>query len=625
MKDDKTINFIARAQKVHGNKYDYTKTIYVKALDKIIITCYTHGDFIQQANSHIRGCGCPQCGKENSKLKNRIIGDKFITKATKIHDDKYDYSNINYVNANTKIDIKCKKHNNMFKQTPHSHLSGNGGCSKCKSEIISKSRKYTTEKFITVANTIHNELYDYSKVNYIDSETQIVIICKIHGEFNQIPEQHTAGHGCNKCAGNVKYTTKSFIEKASLIHSNLYDYSKTQYVDSKTKIIIICKIHGDFEQNASSHLIGSGCSKCNGTESYTTIDYIRKAVEIHGNKYDYSKLNYINSKTKIKIICNDHGEFEQQPGSHLQGYGCSKCGGSEKLTTEKFIERATIKHDDIYDYSKVEYVNISTKVTIICKIHGEFDQLAGNHLAGKGCTKCAGKGTHTTYEFIDNANKIHNYKYDYSKSNYINSKSKLIIICNTHGEFTQTPQDHLRCYGCQQCTQYKKYSKPQIEWLSYLQNQLNIIIEHAENTGEHKINNSLYKADGYHKESKTIFEFHGCYYHGCPGCFPKRHDINKVTKKSYNELYIKTLAKMDHCENENYKYIEMWECQWSELKKSDKEMNRYINDMLIEFRQYINTTNNANEFKIIKYPKKNNIKSVTNQKDKLISVIKNVS
>lgn len=121
----------------------------------------------------------------------------------------------------------------------------------------------------------------------------------------------------------------------------------------------------------------------------TTEEFIKKAREVHGDKYDYSKVEYVKSKAKVTIICPEHGEFLQTPQKHLYGQGCPKCGHKSELTTEEFIKKAREVHGDKYDYSNVEYVDAKTNVCIICKQHGVFWQRPSHHTAGRGCKKCA--------------------------------------------------------------------------------------------------------------------------------------------------------------------------------------------------------------------------------------------
>ena len=194
----------------------------------------------------------------------------------------------------------------------------------------------------------------------------------------------------------------------------------------------------------------------------TTAEFIEKAKKKHGNKYDYSKVEYINAKTKVCIICPVHGEFWQTPDKHLCGHSCYFCNDKRKMSRESYIERTTSVHGNKYDYSKVEYVNKDTKICVICHKkdengveHGEFYTTAHNHLYGCGCPKCSRKYHYSTDEIIEKFNTVHKYKYDYSKVNYINNKTKICIICPKHGEFYQTPYHHLDGSGCPKCNRSK--------------------------------------------------------------------------------------------------------------------------------------------------------------------------
>ena len=202
---------------------------------------------------------------------------------------------------------------------------------------------------------------------------------------------------------NRKYNTESYIKKAHKIHNNFYNYDKTVYVSSKNKIIITCLLHGDFLKRASSHLAieensFQGCIKCGREISskkcrLTTEEFINRALKIHGSRYDYSKSIYINMVTPIEIICSIHGLFFQTPLNHLEGCNCKKCANTSplytKVTKEQFIERANKIHNFKYDYSKINYVNTISKITTICPIHGKFIQQASCHLMGDGCSKCS--------------------------------------------------------------------------------------------------------------------------------------------------------------------------------------------------------------------------------------------
>ena len=213
----------------------------------------------------------------------------------------------------------------------------------------------TTEEFIKKAKEVHGEKYDYSKVKYINSKTPIIIICPKHGEIKQLPTLHLSGRGCKKCSFENRskkqaYTLEEFKKKASLKHKNKYDYSLVDfYKNNKQYIKIICPKHGIFEQRIDKHLQGQGCPFCAG-KYITTEEFIRRAKEVHGEKYDYSLTVYQGTYNKVDIICKKHGVFKQVAHDHLSGYGCPLCG-QEKLR-EKYINKPAILYlIYLYDFS----------------------------------------------------------------------------------------------------------------------------------------------------------------------------------------------------------------------------------------------------------------------------------
>ncbi|MFP4403897.1 MAG: hypothetical protein ACLFPJ_06095 [Candidatus Woesearchaeota archaeon] len=189
-------------------------------------------------------------------------------------------------------------------------------------------------------------------------------------------------------------TTEQFIKESKEKHGDRYDYSLVEYVNCKIKVIIICKKHGLFLQRPDDHIRKQGCPAC-GKEmiifkrTKTKDIFTKQSIDTHGYKYDYSLVNYITGKTKVKIICKEHGIFEQTPNSHLSGKGCSMCGGTKKLTTVDFIEKSINIHGNKYDYSLVNYKNNKNIVSIICPIHGVFKQRPDDHCKGIGCPKCS--------------------------------------------------------------------------------------------------------------------------------------------------------------------------------------------------------------------------------------------
>ncbi len=337
-----TPEFIEKAKSVHGNKYDYSSVEYKSATEPVEIICPKHGSFFQSPSHHNRGTGCPKCSGKG--LKN----DEWIERFKEIHGHKYNYSKVKYVNAHTNVEIICPIHGSFF-QNPSNHLKGQG-CSKCAHEKLGASQRSNNEDFIEKSKKIHGNKYDYSKVNYSTNSVPVTIICPTHGEFKQSPQSHLGGSGCPTCAGTIKMNTEDFITKAKKIHGDKYDYALVNYKNTKTPVRIKCPIHGVFKQAPAQHLQGQSCPKCSGNLQSNTNEFIKKAIDIHGKKYDYSLVDYNNAKEKVKIICSIHGVFEQRPNNHLRGVGCPFCQESKG---ENFVS-------NLLDLNKIKYVKQHT-------------------------------------------------------------------------------------------------------------------------------------------------------------------------------------------------------------------------------------------------------------------------
>jgi hypothetical protein len=259
--------------------------------------------------------------------------------------------------------------------------------------------------------------------------------------------------------------TNRFIERSRKKHGGVYDYSLTEYIKSNIKVSIICHRHGVFQQTPNSHLNGSGCRECgyikNGYNGRNTLsDFIKRSNNKHNSKYNYSLVEYETNKVKVDIICPEHGVFKQRPDDHLRGLGCLRCSGKYKHTPEEFIEKAIIKHGDEYDYSFTKYIKSYDKVIIMCPEHGEFEQTPNDHLKGSGCYKCKPNYPLSQTDFITKAREVHKDRYDYSKSVYVGAVRKLTIICKEHGEFKQTPNKHITLsQGCPRCIKSKGINK----------------------------------------------------------------------------------------------------------------------------------------------------------------------
>ena len=342
MKRLTTDEFIRRAKDIHGNKYDYSKSVYINAVTKVCIICPEHGEFWQLPNNHLKGCGCPKCSNND-----RISSNEYINKLKKQYPySPYGFESIVYKNNHTPIQLRCPIHG-LFSTLPSSLTKHLTECPICKKKRLSDAQSKTTEQFIKEAKIAHGNKYNYSKTQYVNAKTKVCIICPEHGEFWQYPNTHLNSKGCPKCSNERlwdnrkdKTTKDGFIQKAREIHGNKYDYSKIEYINTSTKVCIICPEHGEFWQTPSAHLSGQGCPKC-GKQHLSilfrgTIDeFVKKANIIHNNRYDYSKVEYIRGNDKVCIICPEHGEFWQTPNNHLQGHGCPKCAVGKNISSEE--------------------------------------------------------------------------------------------------------------------------------------------------------------------------------------------------------------------------------------------------------------------------------------------------
>ena len=261
----------------------------------------------------------------------------------KVHGDRYSYELIKeYHNQEEKLPIVCKIHG-VFYQSADKHFTRKQGCPLC-----DKSHKMNTEEFIERAKKVHGDKYSYPD-EYVNSEQKIRIICPVHGTFFQTPHQHLRGQGCMKCYGNENKTTEQYIAECRKVHGDKYDYSKTVYENAYSIVTITCPLHGDFLQIARTHLYGHGCPECSGKRKFDKDFFIKKAKEIHGDRYDYSLIRTIdNNRSKVPIICNKHGLFYQSVDSHInQRHGCPKCIRStleEKVAT--LLTQVNIKYEE---------------------------------------------------------------------------------------------------------------------------------------------------------------------------------------------------------------------------------------------------------------------------------------
>jgi len=294
-------------------------------------------------------------GKIAPKLIMNTKTYDFISKSKIIHNSSYDYSLVEYYNNYTKVKIICPSHG-VFECTPNNHLSKKSACPSCAKNKLSKLFANSKENVINVFKKIHGYKYDYSLVNYINTNTNVDIICPIHGKFSQKPKLHLKGCECPKCS-DTRSSKEIFINKATSKHGSRYDYSMVNYVNNYTKVDILCNQHGVFKQKPTSHINGCGCPICYKESLFHTTEvFIELAKKVHKNKYDYKYLKYVDSKTKVVITCPKHGEFNQKPNNHLNGSGCPSCNTSKgELMIKGFLDDNLINYIQQHSFPNCRY------------------------------------------------------------------------------------------------------------------------------------------------------------------------------------------------------------------------------------------------------------------------------
>lgn len=389
--------FKQRATLKHDGFYCYSKSTYSNDHGKILVICPMHGEFQQRAGKHMRGEGCQKCAVDR-RAKNKIEESrkKYFVRANKKHNNKYDYSKSVYTKASDKIKIECPEHG-TFAQTASAHLQGYG-CQKCGIEKVASSRRLTRDEFISRAKNINQGSdLDYSKVKYVNSTTKVCIVCKKHGEFYVTPSNHLRKGKCPKCSivdnGLLRRIGKnSTISRFKKIHGDKYSYGGIKENALTVDFVkITCPMHGEFALTIQNHLSGTGCGRCSGRKK-TKGDFLEEVKGI-SKGYTFEKFIYTNIHKPTIVTCCAHGDFRISPNNFRKGHGCPECAGirrrAPRVSQKETISRFKEAHGDRYDYSKTFYVKNKHKVTITCRVHGDFKQLVCHHKRGHGCPKCA--------------------------------------------------------------------------------------------------------------------------------------------------------------------------------------------------------------------------------------------
>ena len=374
-----TEEFIKKAKSVHGNKYDYSKVEYANSKTKVSIICPEHGEFWQTPTSHLNGCDCPMCANIKRGETFIIDKDEFIKRVIKKHGDRYVYNKIDYTKANNLIIVVCKKHGE-FRIPAYRFISGEG-CPKCAQEkrIESCHTRKTTESFVNEIKEKFGNRVNCDEIVYVNANTPVIITDNKLNIRYEISPTKLLTRGLLK---RPKITKEEFIKKAKEVHNNKYDYSKVDYINLNTKVCIICPEHGEFWQKPKDHLLGYECIECGHNKSHLKLkkdkcDFVEKANKIHGNFFTYDNFDYLNYHAKSSITCPIHGDFQQSPAKHLEGHGCPKCNESHlEREVRLYLENKNIKFTQEFKpiwlkngkgFQRVDFLINGTKYLIECQ------------------------------------------------------------------------------------------------------------------------------------------------------------------------------------------------------------------------------------------------------------------
>lgn len=300
----------------------------------------------------------------------RLEQDVVIERMRSIHADRYDYSKFVYVTLRTKGEIVCREHGSFF-QTYSNHFFKRSGCPTCVHQRITRQqkeaqrtppKKLTRESALARATEAHGTKFDYNAFEFVDIKTPGKIGCPAHGSFWMSVLDHVKSKtGCPECSKEVQRERLrfSFVEavaRAKNVHGNVYEYPEQEYRNATTPMTIVCRHHGPFEQSLDSHVHQmSGCPKCFGSAKRTTAQFVEAARAIHGDRFDYSGVEYVNNSTRVKITCQTHGDFWQMPRKHINvGQGCPRCADSVSKTERKWLARVGVPDDDQHRQVQLE-------------------------------------------------------------------------------------------------------------------------------------------------------------------------------------------------------------------------------------------------------------------------------
>lgn len=418
--------------------------------------------------------------------------------------------------------------------------------------------KFTTDDFIRRALEIHGNRYDYSKTKYVNAKTKVIVTCPEHGDFETTHSNHLGNkRGCPKCGIKKNATARTLsqeevVARIKQIQPSL-DLSKFAYSGMNSKSTFICQVHGEFQMTPAKILAGQKCPKCIGLYR-TTGEFIQLAKQIHGDRYDYSCVDYKNSTTPVTIICPKHGKFSMKPCVHLSNKsGCPKCGTGLLSIYEFLSVASTDKIRSNYSYPGLNFSSMSDVIAIGCPEHGIFYQTVSQHLkAGIPCPVCRKRESFLTQDiFIDKLKKIHGDKYTYDKVQYKGCSEKVTITCKKHGDFCALAGNLLQGHGCPKCAVTQ--SNGEKELIDFIRSITDDVI-----TGDRTILNGK-ELDIYIPSRNLAVEFDGLKWHS-----------TEFKDKNYH------LNKTDECSKKGIKLVHVFEDEWNNKKSVVKNRIRHL-------------------------------------------------
>jgi hypothetical protein len=478
---DKTLNFIIKAKKMHGNKFSYENCVYDNAKTKVSITCKIHGDFQQRPSSHLEGYGCKRCALEELRQKKLNLRSVAVCPTC---ETEFSFPKSEQKKGRKFCSIECSKTGRTIHQDIICEQCGKQFKPKtfttrfCSLKCTANYNRSDASKVITSFVKKYGKTYDYGQVVYANMRTEVIIGCKKHGQFSITPIQHLQGKICPECKKirlSISKKLKKTIPKRKLSNEEL------QFIKDAGPRFISCtceNCHAELYSTRSNKDRRFCSNKCKMTflnnEKYLfwfkqqQIDFSIESLNHKLSLLYADKINALSvdfkKESKMHTItcqCERHGIFQATSGYILEGSDCPFCR-DRRINRARFLERTASEpkiSEKGYDYSLVTDFSDpqSEYVTIICPNHGSFEQTPIRHLTGDGCKKCAieTRGminqAKASANWPENAFKVHGNAYDYKKAVYNGAKISTEIICPNHGIFEQTPNNHLNGAGCPKC------------------------------------------------------------------------------------------------------------------------------------------------------------------------------